>query len=156
MNFNLTLLGQSLAFALFVWFCMRFVWPPVIGALRERQSQIAAGLEAAERGQRELQQAQTRAEEELQQAKRKAAEIIEQANRRAEKIVEEGRERGQEEGQRQKAAADAEIEQERNRMREELRLQLGALAVQGAEKILRRSVDAAAHQEVVEQLATEL
>ncbi len=156
MNFNLTLLGQSLAFILFVWFCMRYVWPPVIQTLRERQSQIAAGLEAAERGKRELEQAHARAEEELQQARQQAAEIVERANRRAEKIVEEARVRGQEEGQRQKAAATAEIEQERNRAREELRSRLGTLAVQGAEKILRRSVDANAHREVVEQLVTEL
>lgn len=156
MNFNLTLIGQSLGFILFVWFCMRKVWPPVIRALRERQSRIAAGLEDAERGRRELRQAHARAEEELQQARQQAAEIIEQANRRAGKIIEEARNRGQEEGERQKAAADAEIEQERNRMREEMRLRLGELAVQGAEKILRRSLNAGAHREVVEQLAAEL
>jgi ATP synthase, F0 subunit b len=156
MNFNATLIGQSITFAFFVWFCMKFVWPPIMNALETRKKQIADGLAAADRGKHELELASKRAGDNLRDAKAQAAEVIAQAEKRAAQIVEDAKLAAKEEGDRQLAAAQANIEQETNRARESLREQVAALAVAGAEKILRREVDAQTHAELLGQLKAEL
>lgn len=156
MNINMTMLGQAIAFAFFVWFCMRYVWPPVITALRARQADIAAGLDAAERGQHSLEAAEQKVQELNQEAKRQAAAILEQANRRAGQVVEEAKEQARAEGERLKAAAQAEVEQEVSRARESLRREVGALALVGAEKVLGRAVDKNSHQDLLDELVKEL
>ena len=122
MSINLTLIGQMIAFVVFVFFCAKFVWPPLTAALAERQKRIADGLEAADKANRDLEQAQEKVAEQLKEAKAQAASIIDQANKRANQIVEEAKEQGREEGQRMIAGAQAEIEQEFNRAKEQLRL----------------------------------
>lgn len=156
MNLNATILGQTIAFAVFVWFCLKYVWPPVTQALAERQKKIAEGLEAADRAQRDLSLAQNKAADDLREAKVKSAEIIDMANKRANQIVEEAKEKAREEGQRLVAGAKAEIEMEVQRAKEELRAQVAAIAIAGAEKILESSVDQAANEELVKKLASEL
>lgn len=156
MNINLTLIGQSITFLIFVWFCMKFVWPFIRKAMDERTQQIAEGLSAAERAHRDLELAKDKVSSQLKDAKVEAASIIEQANRRAAQIIDEAKDRAREEGDRIKASAQAEIEQERNRAREQLRAQVGALAVAGASRILGRAVDENAHRDLVDQLAQEL
>ncbi len=156
MNFNLTLIGQSLAFFLFFWTCAKFVWPPLITAMRERQARIAQGLESAVQAEQNLEQAQQRAGQELETAKEEARKIIEQARGRATQMIEEAKEDARREGERQKAAAQAEIEQEVNRLREALRGQVAALAVAGAERILQSAVDQSKHAELLDKLAAEL
>jgi F-type H+-transporting ATPase subunit b len=155
-NINATLIGQSVAFFIFVLFCMKFVWPPVITALRERQKKIADGLDAASRANRDLELAQEKAGEQLREAKAQAAEIIEQAKKRANQLVDEAREQARDEAERVKAQAQAEIEQELNSVKDALRAQVGALAVVGAEKILGSSIDQNAHAELVNKLAAEI
>ena len=156
MNINLTLIGQLLAFVVFVWFTKKFVWTPIIAALNERKAKIADGLAAAERGQHEQELAKERAVEELKKAKAQAAEIINQANKRANEIVDEAKENARSEGERILAAAQADIEQETNRARESLRGKVAELAVAGAEKILRREINADAHSEVLDTVAKQL
>ncbi|MGD1990692.1 MAG: F0F1 ATP synthase subunit B [Chromatiales bacterium] len=156
MNINLTLIGQLLAFVVFVWFTKKFVWTPIIAALNERKAKIADGLAAAERGQHEQELAKERAVEELKKAKAQAAEIINQANKRAGEIVDEAKENARSEGDRILAAAQAEIEQETNRARETLRGKVAELAVSGAEKILRREINSEAHSEVLDTVAKQL
>jgi F-type H+-transporting ATPase subunit b len=155
-NINLTLIGQIIAFAVFVAFCMKFVWPPLINAMEERAKKIADGLDAANRAERDLELAQQKAGEKLRESKEKAAEIIEQANKRANQIIDEAKNAAREEGSRLAVAAQAEIEQEVNRAKEGLRKQVSALAVAGASKILAKSVDEAVHGELLDQLANEL
>ena len=156
MNINMTLIGQSITFAIFVWFCMKFVWPFIRNAMDARTQQIAEGLSAAERAHRDLELAKDKVSSQLKDAKVEAASIIEQANRRAAQIIDEAKERAREEGDRIKVSAQAEIEQESNRAREQLRAQVGALAVAGASRILGRAVDENAHRDIVDQLAQEL
>lgn len=156
MNINATMLGQMIAFAFFVWFCMKYVWPPLTAALAERQKRIAEGLEAADKASRDLEQAQEKVAEQLKEAKAQAANIIDQANKRATQIVEEAKEQGREEGQRMIAGAQAEIEQEVNRAKEQLRAQVARIAISGAEKILEASIDEAAHAKLTEKLAESL
>ena len=156
MNLNLTMIGQAISFAIFVVFCMKYVWPPVITALREREKKIADGLQAAERASRDLELAQEKASSELKEAKHQAQEIIEQANRRAVQMVEEAKDAARAEGERLIVAAKAEIDQEKNRAKEELRAQVAVLAIAGAEKILETSVDAQAHSQMLAKLAAEL
>jgi F-type H+-transporting ATPase subunit b len=156
MNINATILGQVVWFALFVWFVMKVVWPYFQRIIAERQRTIAEGLAAAERGRLDLERAQRRAEELVQEARARAGEIVAQAERRAAQMVEEARTRAREEAEREKAAAQAEIEQQVARAREALREQVAALAVAGAEKILRREIDARAHAELLAQLRSEL
>lgn len=156
MNMNLTILGQMIAFAIFVWFCMKFVWPPLVGAMRERQEKIAEGLDAANRAARDLELAQEKATSQMREGKEKAAEIIEQANKRANQIIDEAKEAARVEGARLVAAAQAEVEQEVNRAKETLRKQVSELAVAGAAKILGKSVDAGAHGDLLNKLADEL
>ena len=156
MNINATLIGQTVAFIFFVWFTMRFVWPPIMKALEERRAKIAEGLAAAERGKQEQELAQDRAKEVLHEAKQQAAEIVSQAQKRAGEIVDEAKDTARTEGERLVAAANAEIEQESNRAREQLREQLGALVVSGVEKILEKEIDPSAHKGIVDKLAAEI
>ncbi|MFV3403970.1 MULTISPECIES: F0F1 ATP synthase subunit B [Pseudomonas] len=156
MNINATLIGQTVAFAIFVFFCMKYVWPPVITALQERQKKIADGLDAANRAARDLELAQEKAGQQLREAKAQAAEIIEQSKKRAAQLVEEAREQARVEADRVKAQAQAEIEQEINSVKDALRAQVGALAVGGAEKILGATIDQNAHAELVNKLAAEI
>lgn len=156
MDLNATIIGQSIAMIVFVWFCMKFIWPLIIGMIEERQTQIAEGLAAADKGNRALEEAEVEKAAILDEARGQAREIIDQANTRASHIVDEARtEAGAEKG-RILAAAQAEVEQEANRAREELRGQVSAIAVAGAEKILQREIDPAAHQDLLEKLAAEI
>lgn len=155
MNINLTLIGQLIAFAVFVLFCMRYVWPPITAAMAERQKKIADGLAAADRASHDLEIAQKQAVEHMTEAKREAAGIIESANKRAAQLIEEAKTAAQAEADRVKAAASAEIEQERARAQEELLSQVSALAVAGAEKILGAEIDAAKHAELLGKLTAE-
>lgn len=156
MNINLTLIGQIIAFAVFVWFCLKFVWPPLISAMQERQKKIADGLDAANRAERDLKLAQEKATSQMREAKEQAAQIIEQANKRATQIIDEAKDAARQEGDRLKAAAQAEIDQEVNRAKENLRTQVSALAVAGASKILETSIDVEKHNELLNKLAEEL
>jgi F-type H+-transporting ATPase subunit b len=155
-NINLTLIGQTLAFAAFVLFCMKYVWPPILKAMQERADKIADGLAAADRANHDLELAQEKAVERLKEAKEEAAGILEAANKRANQIVEEAKEQAREEGDRLKEAAQAEIQQELNRAREQLRGQVASLALAGAEKVLASEIDMQRHSELVDKLAAEL
>jgi F-type H+-transporting ATPase subunit b len=156
MNINATLLGQTIMFILFVWFCMKFVWPPIMQALSERKKQIADGLAAGERGKRELELASKNAAENLREAKQKAAEIITQAEKRSSQVVEEAKGIAKEEGNRIVASAKIEVEQEVFRAREMLRQHVADLAVAGAAKILHREIDAKAHADLLTTIKAEL
>jgi F-type H+-transporting ATPase subunit b len=156
MNINLTLFGQSITFAIFVWFCYAYVWPPLVAALTERQKKIADGLAAAERGQHEQELAEKKATEYLKDAKGQASDIINQAQKRANEIVDDAKGDARTEADRIKAGADAEIEQEINRAREHLRQEVVTLAISGAEKVLKREVDKDAHASSLNELAEQL
>jgi F-type H+-transporting ATPase subunit b len=156
LDFNLTLIGQSFAMLLFVWFCMKLIWPPIMNAIEERQKEIADGLAAAERGQQSLDKAQAESGDIVDDARRQATTILDQAHARANEIVAEGKAEGVQERNRQVAAAQAEVEQETNRAREELRGQVSAIALASAEKILRREIDGKTHEDILGDLAAEL
>ncbi len=156
MNINATLIGQAIMFALFVWFCMKFVWPPIMVALETRKKQIADGLAAAERGKHDLDLAAKRSAEILREAKEKAAEIIALGDKRATEIVEEAKNQAKVEGERIVAGAKAEIDQEVFRAKEQLRTQVSAVALAAAGKILGREVDAKAHNDLLEKLVAEI
>jgi F-type H+-transporting ATPase subunit b len=155
-NINATLIGQLIAFAVFVVFCMKYVWPPLLAAIEARQKTIADGLADAERAGKDLELAQQKATEQLREAKQQAAEIIEQAKKRANQLVDEETQRGHAEREKIINQGYAEIEAERNRAKEDLRKQVAALAVVGAERILQREIDAAAQDDIVEKLVAEL
>lgn len=156
MDINLTLIGQSIAMLVFVWFCMKFIWPPVMKAIEERQTQIADGLAAAERGQQSLDRAKAESGQIVEDARKQATSILDQAHARANEIIADGKKAGAKERERQLVAATAEIEQEANRVREELRGQVSAIAVASAEKILMREIDAKAHEDILSKLAAQL
>ncbi len=156
MDINMTLLGQSIAMLVFVWFCMKVIWPPIMDAIEERQTQIVDGLAAAERGQQSLDKAKVEAGDIVDDARKQATTILDQAHARANEIVAEGKADGSKERERQVAAARAEVEQEANRAREELRGQVSAIAVAGAEKILQREIDSKTHEDILSKLAAEL
>ena len=156
MNINLTLIGQLLAFVVFVWFTKTYVWTPIIAALETRKGKIADGLAAAERGQHEQELAKQRAAEALREAKTQAAEIVNQAHKRANEIVDEAKSDARVEGERILTAARADIDQELNRAREALRGKVAELAVTGAEKILRRELNAEAHSDILDGVANQI
>jgi F-type H+-transporting ATPase subunit b len=155
-NINLTLLGQMITFGLLVWVTMKFVWPPIIQAMQERQKKIADGLAAAERGKHEQQLAEDKAKQVLHEAKQQANEIISQAQKRANELVEASKDTARQESDRIKASAQTEIEQEVHRAREELRKQVGTIAVAGAERILKKEVDPKAHDQVIQDLVAQI
>ena len=156
MNINLTLFAQALAFAGLIWIIATKIWPPLLAAIEERQQKIAEGLAAADRSQKDLAQAQDKVNELLKEARGKANEIIDQAHTRANQIVDAAREDALTEAGRQKAIAQAEIDASANRAREDLRKQVSVLAVNGAEKLLRREIDANAHKALIDDLAAQL
>ena len=156
MNINATLIAQTIMFILFVWFCMKFVWPPIMQALSDRKKKIADGLAAGESGKQELEQASKSAADEMLIAKQKAAEILAQAEKRSSQVVEEAKGLAQEEGDRIVSMAKAEVEQEIVRAREALRQNVADLAVAGAAKILDREVDAKAHADLLKNIKAEL
>ena len=156
MSINLTLIGQTIAMIVFVWFCMKFVWPPIMNALEERQKQIDEGLAAADKSQEKLEQAGIEADGIVADARQQATSILDQAHARANEIIAEGKSDGVKERERQLAAAKVEIEQEANRAREELRGQVSAIAIASAEKILSREIDGKAHEDILGKLAQEL
>jgi len=155
-DINMTLIGQTIAMIVFVWFCMKFIWPPILAALEERQKQIEDGLAAADKGQEALVKAGAEADEIVGEARKQATGILDQAHARANEIVADGKSDGVKERDRQLAAAKAEIEQESNRAREELRGQVSAIAIASAEKILNREIDGEAHDDILGKLAQEL
>ena len=156
MNLNLTLFAQALAFAALIWLIARFIWPPLLAAIEERQQKIAEGLAAADNAQKNLAQAQDKVNDELKAARSTANEIIEQAHQRANQLIDAAKAEALAEGQRQRAMAEAEIEAAANRAKEDLRKQVSALAVRGAEKLLKREIDANAHKALIDDLAAQL
>ena len=156
MNLNFTLVAQAITFFAFIAFTVKFVWPPLLRAIEARQKTIADGLAAADQGRRSLEQSTRQADDAVNQARGRAAEIIAQAEKRAAQLVDEARNAAKEEGNREKAAAKAEIAQEVSRAREQLRDQVASLAVAGAEKILRREVDAKAHADLLETIKRQI
>ena len=156
MNPNITLLGQMISFAILIWFTVKFIWPPLMAAIEERQQKIAEGLAAADNAQKNLAQSQDKANEELKLARTKANEIIDQAHQRANQIIDSAKNDAIAEANRQKALAEAEIAAAANRAKEDLRRQVSVLAVSGAEKLLRREIDAGAHKALIDDLAAQL
>jgi F-type H+-transporting ATPase subunit b len=156
MSFNLTLLAQMLAFLAFIAFSAKVVWPPLMRAIEQRQKSIADGLAAAEQGRKSLEASGKQAEQAIQEARARAAEIISQAEKRDAQMVEAAKVAAKAEGDRERAAAKADIQQEAQRAREQLREQVAALAVAGAEKILRREVDAKAHADLLAGIKNQL
>ena len=156
MNFNFTLIGQLLAFILFVWFCMRYIWPPMLRILEEREKEIADGLNAASEGKRELEEASVKKKEILKDAKEEAAELINQAGQRANQLVEDAKTNAQKEAEKIKVSAQNDLEQSTKRAREELRSEVATLAVAGAEKILNSEIDEKKNSELIDELTKEL
>ena len=156
MSINATLLAQMLVFGALVWFSMKYVWPMIMGAMAERETRIADGLASAERGQQMLNEAQTQRDSLLGEGREKAQDFVTQAERRAKEIVEEARDKAKIEAERIVVQAQAQIEQERNEVRESLRKDVAALAVKGAEQILGREVDAKAHSDALSRLSAQL
>jgi len=156
MGINATLIGQMIAFGIFVWFTMKFVWPNITQAMRARQEKISEGLAAAERGRKDLEEADQQKAELLKEARGKANEILDQANKRSNELVEEARTAARTEGDRLLAQARAQIEQELNQAKQELREQVVTLAITGATKVLEREVDAKAHNDMLNDLAKQL
>jgi F-type H+-transporting ATPase subunit b len=156
MNINFTLFAQAIVFTAFIWFTVKFVWPPLLRAMEARQKQIADGLAAAEQGKKSLEVSSRQAEQAIREARARAAEIIAQAEKRDAQMVEAAKIAAKAEGDREKAAAKADIQQEAQRAREQLREQVAALAVAGAEKILRREVDARTHADLLDGIKKQL
>jgi len=156
MNLNLTLIAQAVTFSVFIWFTVKFIWPWMLRKIEERQKTIADGLAAAEQGRRSLEVSTRQADEAIKEARARAAELLTQAEKRRQEMIERARQEARDEGERELAAAKAEIEQEVTRAREELRDRVASLAVAGAEKILRREVDARAHGALLESIKRQL
>ena len=156
MNINLTLIGQAISFAMFVAFCMKFVWPPLIGALRERQATIAEGLASAEKGAQAQEEAEKEAKQLITDAKTQASEIVSQAQRRSNEIVEEAKSTAVTESDKVKASAQAALDQEVISTREGLRGEVSSVAVTAAEKILKREVDPKTHASVLDELIAKI
>jgi len=155
-NLNATILGQAIAFILFVLFCMKYIWPPLIAAIEKRQKEIADGLASADMAKKEVDIAQANASDQLKQARAEAQVIIEQANKRKTQIMDEAKAEAEDERNKIVAQAQSEIQAETKRAREELRKQVALLAFAGAEKIIERSVDEAANSDIVDKLVAEL
>ncbi len=156
MNINATLIGELIAFLVFVIACMKWVWPPIIGAIETRQQKIADGLAASDRAEQDLRLAQENAKKQLIEAKAQGAALIDQAKKREAQIIEEAAVKAQAEREKILAQAKAEVDAERIRAKEDLRKQVAALAVAGAERILQREIDEAAHSDILEELVAEL
>jgi len=156
MNFNATMWGQMITFAVFVWICMKYIWPPIMGILEERNARISEGLAAAQRGQQDLEDAQTKVGESLNDAKQQAQEIINQAQKRANEIVDEAKDAARDEADKIKTAATADIDQQVNSAREHLRKEVSSIALAGAEQILKREVDATVHAAVLDDLVAQI
>ena len=156
MNFNATLIGQTITFIVFVWFCMKYIWPPLMAALEERNARISEGLAAAQRGQQDLEDAQAKVSESLNEAKQQAQEIINQAQKRANEIVDEAKGSAREEADKIKAAASVDIDQQITAAREQLRKEVSSIALAGAQQILKREVDAKAHAAVLDELVAQI
>jgi F-type H+-transporting ATPase subunit b len=156
MDIGMTLLGQALSFAILIWVTVKFIWPPLMAAIEERQHKIAEGLAAADRSKKDLAQAEEKVNEVLREARGKASEIINQAEARRAQIIDTAKQEAIEEANRQKAAALAEIASASTRAREDLRKQVSALAVAGAEKLIRREIDSNAHRALLDELAAEI
>jgi len=156
MNINATLILQSIAMMIFVWFCMKFLWPPLIKAMDERRERIAEGLAASDRAEQELKAAKVEVGEQIRGARDKASEIVEQANQRHTQILEQAKDDAHSERQRQVTAAEADIAQAANQAREDLRSSVASLAVLGAGKILEREVDPQTHRELLDKLIAEI
>jgi F-type H+-transporting ATPase subunit b len=156
MNINFTLFAQAITFAAFIWFTVRFIWPPVLAAIEERQQKIAEGLAAADKGAKSLEEAQARITAIVEEARGQARQILDQAQVRANGIIEEARGGAEQERDRIIQAAKADVEQQINKARDELRGQVAAIAVAGAEKILAREIDSRTHQELLNKLAAQI
>ncbi|MHB8535624.1 MAG: F0F1 ATP synthase subunit B [Sulfuricaulis sp.] len=156
MNLDATIIGQSIAFFLFVWFCMKFIWPPLTRALEERKRNIADGLAAADKGRYEQELGEKKALETIHKAKQSATEVIALAEKRAVEIADEAKDRAKAEAERIVTAAHADIEQEINRAREQLRVAVSELAVTGAARILEQEVDAKTHARLLEVVVKQL
>jgi F-type H+-transporting ATPase subunit b len=155
-SINATLIAQIIVFGILVWFTMKFIWPPITKAMEERASRIADGLSAADRAKAELKEADARVAEEIKKARAQAAEIIDKATQQGNQIIDKAKADAVLEGARQKATAQAEIEGMVGKAREQLRGQVAALAVQGAEKIIQREINADAHKALLDQLVAEI
>lgn len=156
MNLNATLLGQAVAFGLFIWFCKKFVWPPMVSAMQERQKQIADGLAAAEKGQQAQEVAEKEAADLISDAKSQAAEIIASAEKRGNAVVDEAKTTATTEKDRIIASAQAEVEQDVHSAREALRTQVSSIAVAAASKIADKEIDESAHADLIEELVKQL
>ena len=156
MNINATLFAQMIVFAILIWVTMKWIWPPLMAAIEERQQKIAEGLAAADRSKKDLAQAEEKVAEVIREARVQAAEIVSQAEMRRSQIIDHAKDEAIEEGNRQKAAAAAEIASASARAREDLRKQVSALAVAGAEKLIKREIDANAHKALLDELASQI
>ncbi|MCH6565839.1 MAG: F0F1 ATP synthase subunit B [Proteobacteria bacterium] len=156
MNFNATLIGQSITFLVFVWFCMKFIWPMLLTKMQERETRIVDGLAAAEQGHKDLDQAQTKVSESLKDAKQQVQEIINQAQKRANEIVDESKDIAREEAEKIKIAASSDIDQQINSAREQLSKEVSGIALAGAEQILKREIDAKTHAAVLDELVAQI
>ncbi len=156
MNFNATLIGQTITFFVFVWVCMKYIWPPLMTILEARTAKISEGLAAAQRGQQDLVDAQAKVSDNLNDAKQQAQEIISQAQKRANEIVDEAKDAARDEAEKIKTAASADIDQQISSAREDLRKEVSSIALAGAEKILTREVDAKAHAAVLDELVAQI
>ncbi len=156
MNFNATLIGQSITFLVFVWFCMKYIWPPLLAVLEERNARISDGLAAAEQGQKDLEDAQSKVGESLNDAKQQAQEIINQAQKRANEIVDESKDIARDEAEKIKIVASSDIDQQINSAREQLRKEVSGIALAGAEQILKREIDAKTHAAVLDELVAQI
>jgi len=156
MNFNATLIGQMITFVIFVWICMKYIWPPLMTVLEERNKRISDGLAAAQRGQQDLEEAQAKVSDSLKDAKQQAQEIINQAQKRANEIVDEAKDAAREEAEKIKIAASADIDQLINSARDDLRKEVSSIALAGAGQILKREVDAKAHADVLDELVAQI
>ncbi|MEE8366178.1 MAG: F0F1 ATP synthase subunit B [Gammaproteobacteria bacterium] len=156
MNFNATLIGQMITFVIFVWFCMKYIWPPLMTALEERNARIDEGLAAAQQGKKDLDEAQIKVGESLKEAKQQAQEIINQAQKRANELVDEAKDIARDEAEKIKTSATADIDQQFNSAREQLRKEVSGIALAGAEQILKREIDAKAHSEILNELVAQI